>query len=187
MALPAPPEAHSSHFRLSGYPTAKNICSSSEADPFINKLRRNDTYPKFYRTWEAYVCNQQVTLIFRYDFMYRFNAVLISPVPIMACEIVLELRIWILRTKDMVNICIPQNAVVAVVKPVDYGTADIIPGLTNNAIESTENDNSDSEDTGDTRLGSLDPTIAQLLISDTEDKEFEGFVEDEAADEVADE
>lgn len=46
-----------------------------------------------------------MTLVFRYDFMYRFNAVLISPVPIMACEIVLELRIWILRTKDMVSLC----------------------------------------------------------------------------------
>ena len=65
--------------------------------------------------------------------------------------------------------------------------ADIIPGLTSNAIESTESDNSDGEDTGDTGLGSLDPTIAQLLISDTEDEEFEGFMEDEATDEAADE
>ncbi|KAF4805057.1 hypothetical protein TURU_002442 [Turdus rufiventris] len=65
--------------------------------------------------------------------------------------------------------------------------ADIIPGLTSNAIESTEIGNSDSEDTGDTGLGLLDPTIAQLLISDTEDEEFEGFMEDEAADEAADE
>ncbi|KAF4792221.1 hypothetical protein TURU_123173 [Turdus rufiventris] len=68
-----------------------------------------------------------------------------------------------------------------------FAKADIIPGLTSNAIESTESDNSDSEDTGDTGLGSLDPTIAQLLISDTEDEEFDGFMEDEAADGVADE
>ena len=68
-----------------------------------------------------------------------------------------------------------------------FAKADIIPGLTSNAIENTEIDNSDGEDTGDTGLGSLDPTIAQLLISDTEDEEFKGFMEDEAADEAADE
>ncbi|KAF4797291.1 hypothetical protein TURU_075671 [Turdus rufiventris] len=68
-----------------------------------------------------------------------------------------------------------------------FTKTDIIPGLTSNAIESTEIDNSDSEDMGQTGSGLLDPTIAQLLISDTEDKEFEGFMADEAADEAADE
>ncbi|KAF4805566.1 hypothetical protein TURU_000529 [Turdus rufiventris] len=68
-----------------------------------------------------------------------------------------------------------------------FAKADIIPGLTSNAIESTESDNSDGEDMGDTGSGSLDPTIAQLLISDTEEEEFEGFMEGEAADEAVDE
>ncbi|KAF4804656.1 hypothetical protein TURU_005569 [Turdus rufiventris] len=65
--------------------------------------------------------------------------------------------------------------------------ADIIPGLTSDSIGSTETDDSDGEDTGDMGLGLLDAPIAQLLISDMEDEEFEGFMEDEAADEAADE
>uniref|UniRef100_A0A8C3TJ34 HTH CENPB-type domain-containing protein n=1 Tax=Catharus ustulatus TaxID=91951 RepID=A0A8C3TJ34_CATUS len=68
-----------------------------------------------------------------------------------------------------------------------FAKADIIPGLTSNAIKSTEIDNSDGEDTGDTGSGLLDTPIAQLLISDTEDEGFEGFMEDEATDEAADE
>ncbi|KAF4794673.1 hypothetical protein TURU_099624 [Turdus rufiventris] len=68
-----------------------------------------------------------------------------------------------------------------------FAKADIFPGLTSNAIESTEIDNSDSEDTGNVGSGLLDAPIAQLLISDMEDEEFEGFMEDEAADEVVDE
>ncbi|KAF4794671.1 hypothetical protein TURU_099620 [Turdus rufiventris] len=68
-----------------------------------------------------------------------------------------------------------------------FTKADIIPGLTSNAIKSAEIDNSDGEGMGDVGLGLLDAPIAQLLISDTEDEEFEGFMEDEAADEAADE
>ncbi|KAF4801721.1 pogo transposable element with KRAB domain-like protein [Turdus rufiventris] len=68
-----------------------------------------------------------------------------------------------------------------------FTKADIIRGLTSNAIESTEIYDSDSEEMGDVGSGLLDAPIAQLLISDTEDEEFEGFMEDEAADEVADE
>ncbi|KAF4799659.1 aprataxin and PNKP like factor [Turdus rufiventris] len=63
--------------------------------------------------------------------------------------------------------------------------AGIIPGLTSNAIESTETDVSEDEDTGDVGSGLLDAPMAQLLISDTEDEEFKGFMKDEAADEVA--
>ncbi|KAF4792097.1 pogo transposable element with KRAB domain-like protein [Turdus rufiventris] len=68
-----------------------------------------------------------------------------------------------------------------------FGRADIIPGLISDSIESTETDDSESEDVGDTGSGLLDAAIAQLLISDMEDEEFEGFMEDETADEVADE
>ncbi|KAF4805282.1 hypothetical protein TURU_001438 [Turdus rufiventris] len=68
-----------------------------------------------------------------------------------------------------------------------FAKADIIPGLTSNAIESTEIDNSGGEDMGDVASGLLDAPIAQLLISDTEGEEFEGFMEDEAANEAADE
>ncbi|KAF4791823.1 hypothetical protein TURU_127065 [Turdus rufiventris] len=68
-----------------------------------------------------------------------------------------------------------------------FTKADIIPGLTSNAIESTEIDNSDGEDTSNVGLVLLNAPIAQLQISDTEDEEFEGFMEDEAADEAADE
>ncbi|KAF4801067.1 hypothetical protein TURU_037822 [Turdus rufiventris] len=55
--------------------------------------------------------------------------------------------------------------------------ADIVPGLTSDGIESTETHYSDDEDTGDTGLGLLDATTAQLMISNMEDKEFEGFME----------
>ncbi|KAF4800264.1 dedicator of cytokinesis protein 4 isoform X1 [Turdus rufiventris] len=65
--------------------------------------------------------------------------------------------------------------------------ADIIPGMTSNAIESTKTYDFDGEDMGDVGSGLLDAPIAQLLISDTEDEEFEGFMEDEAVDEAADE
>ncbi|KAF4797975.1 pogo transposable element with KRAB domain-like protein [Turdus rufiventris] len=68
-----------------------------------------------------------------------------------------------------------------------FAKADIIPGLTSSAIESTKIDDSDGEDTGDVGSGLLDAPIAQLLISDMEDEEFKGFMEDEAADEAADE
>uniref|UniRef100_A0A8C3TJQ5 HTH CENPB-type domain-containing protein n=1 Tax=Catharus ustulatus TaxID=91951 RepID=A0A8C3TJQ5_CATUS len=68
-----------------------------------------------------------------------------------------------------------------------FAKADIIPGLTSNAIGNTESDNSDGEGVGETASCSLDPTIAQLLVSDTEDEDFDGFKEDEAADEAADE
>ncbi|KAF4803984.1 hypothetical protein TURU_011562 [Turdus rufiventris] len=68
-----------------------------------------------------------------------------------------------------------------------FARADIIPGLTSNSIKSTETHDSEGEDTGDTGSGLLDAAIAQLLISDTEDEEFKGFMEDEAADEVVDE
>ncbi|KAF4794267.1 hypothetical protein TURU_103284 [Turdus rufiventris] len=68
-----------------------------------------------------------------------------------------------------------------------FAKADIIPGLTSNGIESTEADDSDGEDTGNTGLGLLAAPIAQLLISDTEDEEFKGLMEDEATDEVVDE
>ncbi|KAF4798792.1 hypothetical protein TURU_060694 [Turdus rufiventris] len=64
-----------------------------------------------------------------------------------------------------------------------FARADIIPGLTSDGIESTETDDSDGEDTGDMGSGLLDTAIAQLLISNTEDEEFEGFMEDEVADE----
>ncbi|KAF4787541.1 hypothetical protein TURU_169699 [Turdus rufiventris] len=66
-----------------------------------------------------------------------------------------------------------------------FAKADIVPGLTSNGINSTKTDDSDSEDTGDMSSGLLDGPIAQLLVSDTEDKEFEGFMEDEATDEAA--
>ncbi|KAF4796740.1 hypothetical protein TURU_081684 [Turdus rufiventris] len=46
-----------------------------------------------------------------------------------------------------------------------FKRADIIPGLTSNGIESTETDDSDGEETGDTGSGLLDATIANLLIS----------------------
>ncbi|KAF4804501.1 hypothetical protein TURU_007282 [Turdus rufiventris] len=65
-----------------------------------------------------------------------------------------------------------------------FAKADIVPGLTSNAIKSSETDDSDGEDIGNTGSGLLDTAIAQLLISDMEDKEFEGFMEDEATDEV---
>ncbi|KAF4803483.1 hypothetical protein TURU_015423 [Turdus rufiventris] len=68
-----------------------------------------------------------------------------------------------------------------------FTKADIVAGLTSDSIESTKTDDCDGEDTGDTGLGLLDAPIAQLLISDTEDEEFEGFMEDKAADEVVDE
>ncbi|KAF4802953.1 pogo transposable element with KRAB domain-like protein [Turdus rufiventris] len=68
-----------------------------------------------------------------------------------------------------------------------FAKADIIPGLTSDGIESTKSDDSDREDTGDVSSGLLDAPIAPLLISDTEDEEFKGFMEDEASDEVADE
>ncbi|KAF4790445.1 hypothetical protein TURU_141291 [Turdus rufiventris] len=68
-----------------------------------------------------------------------------------------------------------------------FARVDIIPGLTSDGIESTKIDDSDGEDTGDTSSGLLDAPIAQLLLSDTEDEEFEGFMEDETADEAADE
>ncbi|KAF4787815.1 hypothetical protein TURU_167335 [Turdus rufiventris] len=64
-----------------------------------------------------------------------------------------------------------------------FAKANIIPGLTSNAIESHETDDSDGEDTSVVGSGLLDAPIAQLLISDTEDEEFEGLMEDEAADE----
>uniref|UniRef100_A0A8C3TR03 HTH CENPB-type domain-containing protein n=1 Tax=Catharus ustulatus TaxID=91951 RepID=A0A8C3TR03_CATUS len=54
-----------------------------------------------------------------------------------------------------------------------FAKADIIPGLTSNAIRSTEGDNSDGEGAGETASRSLDPTIAQLLVSDTEDEDFD--------------
>ncbi|KAF4804494.1 hypothetical protein TURU_007260 [Turdus rufiventris] len=52
-----------------------------------------------------------------------------------------------------------------------FAKADIVPGLTSNAIESTETDDSDGEDTGDTGSGLLDAAIAQLLGSNMEDEE----------------
>ncbi|KAF4804063.1 hypothetical protein TURU_010843 [Turdus rufiventris] len=64
-----------------------------------------------------------------------------------------------------------------------FARADIIPGLTSDGIESTDTGNSDSEDMSNTGSDLLDAPIAQLLISDMEDEEFEGFMEDEAADE----
>uniref|UniRef100_A0A8C3UCV9 Pogo transposable element with KRAB domain n=1 Tax=Catharus ustulatus TaxID=91951 RepID=A0A8C3UCV9_CATUS len=42
-----------------------------------------------------------------------------------------------------------------------FAKADVIPGLTSNAIGSTEGDNSDGEGAGKTTSRSLDPTIAQ--------------------------
>ncbi|KAF4805290.1 hypothetical protein TURU_001411 [Turdus rufiventris] len=42
-------------------------------------------------------------------------------------------------------------------------------------IKSAEADDSEDEDTGDTALGLLDAAIAQLMNSDTEDEDFEGF------------
>ncbi|KAF4795889.1 hypothetical protein TURU_089430 [Turdus rufiventris] len=86
--------------------------------------------------------------------------------------------LWILDAWDKVT-------TTAIIR--GFAKADIIPGLTSNAIKRTEIDNLDGEDTGNTGLGLLDAPIAQLLISNTEDEEFEGFMEDEAADEVADE
>ncbi|KAF4797970.1 hypothetical protein TURU_068415 [Turdus rufiventris] len=65
-----------------------------------------------------------------------------------------------------------------------FAKADV-PGLTSNAIEGTETDDSEDEDTGDVGSGLLDAPTAQLLISDMEDEEFEGFMEDEATDEAA--
>ncbi|KAF4790650.1 hypothetical protein TURU_138689 [Turdus rufiventris] len=59
-----------------------------------------------------------------------------------------------------------------------FAKANIILGLTSDGIESTETDDSDDEDMGATGSGLLDAAIAQL-ISDTEDEEFEGFMEDE--------
>ncbi|KAF4797972.1 pogo transposable element with KRAB domain-like protein [Turdus rufiventris] len=57
-----------------------------------------------------------------------------------------------------------------------FARADIIPGFnTSDGIESAEADDSEDEDMGDTGLGLLDATIAQLMISDTEDEDFEGF------------
>ncbi|KAF4797894.1 hypothetical protein TURU_070395 [Turdus rufiventris] len=58
-----------------------------------------------------------------------------------------------------------------------FAKASIIPGLTSDSIASTETDDSDDEDTGDTGLGLLDAAIAQLMISNMEDKEFAGFME----------
>ncbi|KAF4792277.1 pogo transposable element with KRAB domain-like protein [Turdus rufiventris] len=60
-----------------------------------------------------------------------------------------------------------------------FARADIIPGLTSDGIESAEAGDSEDEDMGDTGSSLLDATVAQLMISDTEDKEFEGFMEDE--------
>ncbi|KAF4794059.1 hypothetical protein TURU_105362 [Turdus rufiventris] len=60
-----------------------------------------------------------------------------------------------------------------------FARADIIPGMTSDSIESTKTDDSDDEDTGDTGSGLLNAAIAQLIISDMEDEEFEGFMEDE--------
>ncbi|KAF4803482.1 pogo transposable element with KRAB domain-like protein [Turdus rufiventris] len=71
------------------------------------------------------------------------------------------------------------------VQPLDI--ADTIPGLSSNAIESTESDNSDGENMGDVGLGLLDAPIALLVISDMEDEDVNDFMEDEAADEVVDE
>ncbi|KAF4801231.1 hypothetical protein TURU_036875 [Turdus rufiventris] len=68
-----------------------------------------------------------------------------------------------------------------------FTKADIVPGLISNAIESTKTDDSDGEEMGNVGLGFLDAPIAQLLISNMEDEEFEGFMKDEATDEVADE
>ncbi|KAF4801193.1 hypothetical protein TURU_036603 [Turdus rufiventris] len=68
-----------------------------------------------------------------------------------------------------------------------FARADIIHGLTSDDIESTETDDSDGEDTGNTGSGLLAASIAQLLISTMEDEELKGFMEDEAADDVADE
>ncbi|KAF4804359.1 hypothetical protein TURU_008508 [Turdus rufiventris] len=68
-----------------------------------------------------------------------------------------------------------------------FAKADIIPGLTSDSIKSTETDESDSEDTGHMGSGLLGAPIAQLLISNTEEEELEGFMEDETTDEVADE
>ncbi|KAF4787594.1 pogo transposable element with KRAB domain-like protein [Turdus rufiventris] len=59
-----------------------------------------------------------------------------------------------------------------------FTKADIISGLTSNSVESTETDDSDNEDTGDTGSGLLDAATTQLMISDMEDEEFKGFVED---------
>ncbi|KAF4793588.1 hypothetical protein TURU_109839 [Turdus rufiventris] len=54
--------------------------------------------------------------------------------------------------------------------------ADIILEFnTSDGIESAEADDSEDEDTGDTGSGLLDAAIAQLMISDTEDEDFEGF------------
>ncbi|KAF4804323.1 hypothetical protein TURU_008823 [Turdus rufiventris] len=54
--------------------------------------------------------------------------------------------------------------------------ADIIPDFnTSHDIESAEADNSEDEDMGDIASGLLDAAIAQLMISDMEDKDFEGF------------
>ncbi|KAF4801210.1 Pogo transposable element with KRAB [Turdus rufiventris] len=49
----------------------------------------------------------------------------------------------------------------------------------NDSIESAKADDSEDEDMGDTGSGLLDATIAQLMISDTEGEDFEGFNEDE--------
>ncbi|KAF4788284.1 hypothetical protein TURU_162478 [Turdus rufiventris] len=54
----------------------------------------------------------------------------------------------------------------------------------NNAIKSTK---IDGEDMGNLCSVLLGAPIAQLCISNMEDEEFEGFMEDEAIDEAADE
>ncbi|KAF4798120.1 hypothetical protein TURU_067369 [Turdus rufiventris] len=50
---------------------------------------------------------------------------------------------------------------------------------TSDGIKSAEADDSEDEDTGDTASGLLDAATAQLMISDMEDEDFEGFTEDE--------
>ncbi|KAF4798918.1 hypothetical protein TURU_059562 [Turdus rufiventris] len=60
-----------------------------------------------------------------------------------------------------------------------FAKANIIPGLTSDGIESIKTDDSNDEDLGDTGSGLLDTAITQLMISDTEDEEFEGFIEEE--------
>ena len=57
-----------------------------------------------------------------------------------------------------------------------FARADIIPGFnTGDGIESAEADDSEDEDMGNTGSGLLDAAISQLMISDTEDEDFEGF------------
>ncbi|KAF4796187.1 hypothetical protein TURU_086129 [Turdus rufiventris] len=56
--------------------------------------------------------------------------------------------------------------------------ADIIPGLTSDGIKNIETDDSDDEDMNNTGSGLLDAAIAQLMISNMEDEEFEDFMED---------